>query len=290
MFIVFEGIDGCGKSTQSKMLRMSLEEAGQEVACVQNPGSTLLGTELRPILLGSRIPLTPEAEALLFAAGTAQLAHLITGELAAGRVVICDRWTMSGLAYQGHGRGRSLDGIRLAHCNEVLNLQPDFTFVLDLDVSAAADRVGKSRERFESAGFDFYERVRAGFLVESVGNTRTFNHNPVMLNGADPAIQLHMKILRDVLNLIQSEAEAGETRQEFLRNIEAMMTELPYVILGKPKREDDDGKEEERPEPDQPSDAPVAPGATEPGPTAAVPSISPRDVGVGKELATGPAG
>ena len=159
-FIVVEGIDGCGKSTQVARLA-----AKRDAVATFEPGATELGQSLRRILLEDAVRPDPIAEALLMASDRAQhVATLIEPTLAAGRDVISDRYAASTLAYQGAGRG--LDRLELAELMRFATggLRPDLTILLDLPVGDAQKRRGGIPDRMESEHTDFFERVRGGYL------------------------------------------------------------------------------------------------------------------------------
>ncbi|MFQ3590550.1 MAG: dTMP kinase [Chloracidobacterium sp.] len=170
LFISFEGVDGCGKTTQAIRLAERLRQQGWAVVQTREPGGTPLGERVRQLLLGVQdAPPTARAEVLLFAADRAQhVDTVIRPALAAGAMVLCDRFADSTRAYQGYGRQLDLglieDGIRLA----TQGLEPHITFLLDLPIEAMASRLahrGAASNRFELEGWDFYARVRQGFMA-----------------------------------------------------------------------------------------------------------------------------
>ena len=164
VFIVFEGGDGAGKSTQSARLAAWLHDQGYPVRTTHQPGDTAVGLKLREIILHSELPLGPRTEALLYAADKAQhLAEVIKPALEAGIIVICDRYVDSTLAYQGGGREISLDEITHLAWWSVDNLRPDLTVLMDVGVDAGLSRK-ESLDRIESAGLEFHTRVRQRFL------------------------------------------------------------------------------------------------------------------------------
>ncbi len=159
-FIVFEGIDGSGKSTQVARTAERLN-----AVATFEPGATEVGQRLRAILLDAATPLDPNAEALLMAADRAQhVGTVVTPTISAGRHVVSDRYVGSTLAYQGYGRGLDLDELRQVCDLATGGLKPDLVVLMDLDPTAAASRgTQDERDRFE-AGRDFQHRVRRGFL------------------------------------------------------------------------------------------------------------------------------
>ncbi len=176
-FIVVEGAEGVGKSTQIARLKAFLEKAGLPVVPGREPGQTVVGEGIRKLLLhGSRSPLPPRTELhLILAARAAYVTEVVRPALDSGNWVISDRFDLSTFAYQGYGRG--IDRERIAEMNHDVTsgLVPDLYLVLDLDVEegrARRARAGKSSDRIESAGLDFLNKVRQGYveLVESRRN------------------------------------------------------------------------------------------------------------------------
>ncbi|MCH5375333.1 MAG: dTMP kinase [Planctomycetes bacterium] len=169
MFFSFDGIDGTGKSTQMERFVEYLRSSGHRVFTCRDPGGTLLGERLREILLHrSEIPLAGRAEMLLYMASRAQLVdELIRPALDAGQIVVCDRFLLANVVYQGHAGG--LDAEELWRVGEVAvgGIHPDMVFLLDMDVAEAARRIDRAPDRMESRGLDFMERVRRGFLREA---------------------------------------------------------------------------------------------------------------------------
>lgn len=161
---MFEGGEGCGKSTQSRLLAQQLD-----ALLTRQPGGTELGTALRAILLGGTAgEIEPRAEALLMAADRAQHVHeVIEPALHSGRDVVCDRFTGSSVAYQGFGRG--LDPAEIAGISgwAVDGLAPDVVVLLSVHPGVAAARTGSPRDRIEAAGGDFHARVRDGFAAQA---------------------------------------------------------------------------------------------------------------------------
>lgn len=166
-FISFEGIDGCGKTTQAQLLTSELEEQGYEVMLVREPGGTLIGERIRSLLLDPNCSeMSDECELLLYEASRAQLVEeLIKPALKRGAIVICDRFFDSTYAYQ-HG-GRGLDADLVNRCNELgsCGLVPQLTLLLDLDAPTALRRATKGgADRLEAEGLAFQERVRNAYL------------------------------------------------------------------------------------------------------------------------------
>ncbi|WP_298436002.1 dTMP kinase [Geobacter sp.] len=174
-FITFEGIEGCGKTTQIRRAAEWLSAEGYEVVVTREPGGCPIADAIRAILLDARnSSMVPLAELLLYAAARAQhVAEVIAPALVAGKVVLCDRFTDSTLTYQGYGRG--LDRELIGHLNTLAagDVQPDLTVILDcpveLGLSRAMARINGTtaarEERFEQESRLFHERIRDGFLA-----------------------------------------------------------------------------------------------------------------------------
>lgn len=165
LFITFEGIDGCGKSTQLNLLAEYLKEKGLEVIITREPGAVGLGEKLREILLNYDGEVSSNCEAFLFLADRAQhIDTLVKPAIEAGKIVLCDRHTDSTIAYQGYGRGVDLEQIKMLNKLATSGLKPDLTFVFDIDMETSQERVGKNKDRMESAGLEFHKKVRQGYL------------------------------------------------------------------------------------------------------------------------------
>ena len=165
LFITFEGGDGCGKTTQIKLLDEYLRNKGYKTLLTREPGSKGLGEKVREILLNYDGDVSPVCESFLFLADRAQNVDcLIKPALEEGTIVICDRHTDSSVAYQGYGRGLDVDRIKMLNNIATSGLKPDLTIVLDVDVETSQKRVGAEKDRMESAGMEFFERVRQGYL------------------------------------------------------------------------------------------------------------------------------
>ncbi|MDO5683688.1 MAG: dTMP kinase [Propionibacteriaceae bacterium] len=166
LFIVFEGGDGVGKSTQVRHLSEWLREQGQQVLVTHEPGDTEVGLKLRQIVLDPATGhIDPRAEALLLAADKAQHLHeLVRPALASGTVVVCDRYVDSMIAYQGAGRELEAEDVaHLAHW-ATAGLVPDLTILMDVEPAQAVHQK-TDRDRLEDAGAAFHQRVREGFLA-----------------------------------------------------------------------------------------------------------------------------
>lgn len=166
-FITLEGIDGAGKSTHLKWLAAFLESHGVAVQLTREPGGTELGESLRKLLLDNSQRLHPETEALLvFAARREHLDKIILPALAAGRWVICDRFTDATYAYQSGGSGIAWERIGILEKWVQGELQPDFTLCFDVAPEVGRNRSGRIKrpDRFEQEQEAFYQRVREAYL------------------------------------------------------------------------------------------------------------------------------
>jgi dTMP kinase len=163
-FIVVEGGEGAGKSTQVERVTASLRARGHEVVVTYEPGDTKTGAELRTALLHADAALDPRAELLLMLADRAQhVAEVIRPALARGAIVVCDRYAPSTLAYQGIARGLGVDAVERLSRWAAGELEADAVIVLDLPDAIAERRVSPHRDRFERAGAEFHARVRAAY-------------------------------------------------------------------------------------------------------------------------------
>ena len=224
-FIVFEGGEGSGKSTQVKALYKNLRKAGCRVYLVEEPGGTPLGQTLRSFVKWPRglplkaknkaleatigdqlilLPIVPEAELLLFAASRAQLlAEIIQPRLAQGHIVICDRYAYSSLAYQGYGRGVDLQVIQSINQLATRGIWPDLVILLDIDPAIGIARSKQKNEvsRFEDEQLDFHQRVRRGYLKLVAGEPERW----LVIDATLPRATI-TKIIWDRVNqLIQAE-------------------------------------------------------------------------------------
>lgn len=169
MFVVFEGVDGTGKSTQLLRCQQWLEELGCPVTVCRDPGSTALGDRLRGILLHkSDLQISNVAEMFLFMAARAQLvSEVIRPALADGHVVLCDRFLLSTVVYQGRAGEMDPQDVWRIGTSATGGLSPDVTLIFDVPIQVALTRMGNRLDRMESRGEEFLASVQRGFLAES---------------------------------------------------------------------------------------------------------------------------
>lgn len=173
-FIVLEGVEGAGKTTQIRLLSTWLEAMGVPHLAAREPGGTEVGEAIRQVLLDQReLDMPPETELLLMlAARAAFVRDVVRPALEAGQVVLADRFDLSTFAYQGYGRGIPLDEVRRLNAFATGGLVPDLYVVLDLPAGEGTDRQqreGKERDRIEREGAAFLERVREGYQALCAG-------------------------------------------------------------------------------------------------------------------------
>ncbi len=205
LFLSFEGGEAAGKSVQAARLAESLGAGGRDVLLTREPGGTPFAERIRDVLLHAReVDLTPEAQALLFSAARAQHTRdVIRPALAAGKVVVADRYFDSTLAYQGYGLGADLEGLRAMTRFAVGSLVPQRTFLIDVPVavtlSRLATRSGTARwDRFHGDDRPFYERVRDGYLRLAAAEPGRF----VVVDGDRPEEVVAADIRRQVDQLL----------------------------------------------------------------------------------------
>ena len=191
LFVTFEGIDRSGKTTQAGML---VEALGDEALGVREPGGTPAGERVRELLKDTAVSLSPEAEALLFAAARSELvAEVILPALSDGKVVVSDRFLDSSLAYQGGARGLGIEGVERVNHFATRGLKPDLTFLLDLSPEDAAARAGET-DRFEEEGEGLQEAVGAAY-------ERLMRADPDRwrrIDARQPAEEVHAQVMASV--------------------------------------------------------------------------------------------
>lgn len=207
-FITFEGTEGCGKSTQIKLLAERLKELGHKVRMLREPGGTPIGEEIRHTLKHSQQnhAMTPEAELLLMNASRAQLVReIIRPALEAGEIVLCDRFYDSTTAYQGYGREMDLEKVKSVIDFAVGDTRPHLTLFLHVPAEVSEDRLRSRqtnlpfiRDRFEEADRKFFERVAAGYAAISASEPERIQ----FVNGAQPLQNVCVRIWELVENIL----------------------------------------------------------------------------------------
>jgi len=164
VFVSFEGIDGCGKSTQIEMFMKYLQSKGIDFVKVREPGGTKLGENIRQLLINEKM--VSRSELLLFLASRAQLVEeVIKPALKEGKIVVADRFAHSSVAYQGCGRNLGVDVVKMLNDFATDHVYPDLVFYIDIPAEVAISRINKEqRDRIEQEGLEFFEKVRNCYL------------------------------------------------------------------------------------------------------------------------------
>jgi dTMP kinase len=200
LFITFEGIEGCGKTTQINHLTSYFKKNQRPFLLTREPGGTRVGEKIRQILLSSdTIGIEPMAELFLYVADRIQhYRQVIAPARREGKVVLCDRFADATTVYQGFGRGLDLAWIEEIHARALENIKPDLTFLLDLPVEVGLKRAwtrlekDETREdRFEKEALDFHRRIREGYLALA----RKEPHRILVLDGMKDEETLHREIV-----------------------------------------------------------------------------------------------
>jgi dTMP kinase len=201
VFVVFEGGEGAGKSTQAQLLVDWLRQQGREVVLTREPGGTGLGRRLRDLLLDVATgSVTPRAEALLYAADRAEhVSAVVRPALARGRVVVSDRYLDSSIAYQGAGRFLSAQEVAELNAWATEGLVPDLTVLLDVDPDVGLHRFAAPADRMESEPREFHRRARAGFLALAEAAPERY----VVIDATRPAEDVHGDVQVRVAELMQ---------------------------------------------------------------------------------------
>ena len=203
-FITLEGPDGAGKTTQAHLVAATLRAHGKEVVTTREPGGTAVGNRLRQVLLDPETPLQSTTETLLmFAARAEHVAHVIEPALAAGRWVVCDRFTDSTFAYQGDGRGIAKSVIEALAAFTHPGCWPDLTLCLDVPPATSAERIQeRTLDGFEREGGGFHRRVREGFVKRAAEEARI-----VVIDGS-LALDIVSRAVRDTIEAFIRRSEA----------------------------------------------------------------------------------
>ena len=193
-FIVLDGPDGCGKSTQSKMLTEWIETQGVGSENFRDPGATAIGEKIREILLNpEHAAMSVRTELLLYMAARAQLWHQkLAPALSSGKCVVMDRWISSTCAYQGYAGGFGVESVLQLGRSCLERLWPDLTILLDVDLKTAAERMDRQLDRMEQKGAEFHQKVRDGFLQ------LTEHKNVVVIDACQSIDMVHQQIIEIV--------------------------------------------------------------------------------------------
>jgi dTMP kinase len=215
MFITFEGLDGCGKSTQTERLAAVLRADGHQVVVTREPGGTQIGEQIRGLLLNSRTQgLAPMAElALMFASRAQLIREVIVPAVKGGKIVLCDRYTDSSEAYQGGGRQLGSEAVLDLHQIICGGLNPEITILMDSEVKASVARARKRNQlangggsedenRFESENAAFFERVHQAYL----GIARREPNRVFMVDARRDGDTVHREIVEHVRNKLAQSA------------------------------------------------------------------------------------
>jgi dTMP kinase len=199
MFITFEGIDQSGKSTQCQLLAEFLTGKGYEVLLLREPGGTDISEKIRDVLLDRGSDgMVPLAEFFLYSAARAQLVmEVIKPALESGKIVICDRFDDSSTAYQGYARGLGVAEVESINDLATGGLKPDLTFFIDIPVTESLKRLkdaGKLKDRMESEGAKFFEKVRQGYLQIATKSKDDPDNRFKIINGADDINTIERRI------------------------------------------------------------------------------------------------
>ena len=194
-FIVLDGPDGCGKTTQAKLLAQWLQEQGVPTELFRDPGGTAIGEKIRQVLLNpEHIAMGTTTEVLLYMAARAQLwAEKIAPALNENKCVVLDRWLSSTCAYQGCAGGFGMEKVIEIATDCLERVWPDLTIVLDVDLGTAAQRLNRERDRMEAKGDGYHQKVREGFL-ELAKEQKNF----LVIDAASDIQTVHEKIIEVV--------------------------------------------------------------------------------------------
>jgi dTMP kinase len=203
VFVVLEGGDGAGKSTQADLLVSWLQARGTQAVRTHEPGASSIGPAVRALLLNRDSPLRSAwAEALLYAADRAEhVAGVVRPALQSGAVVVCDRYVDSSVAYQGAGRGLGAERIAAVSHWATEGLQPDLTVLLDVEPHQAAGRLTGPADRLESEPPDFHARVRQAFLARAAADPGRYR----VLDASAPVGEVHEQVVQAVRAVLEQQ-------------------------------------------------------------------------------------
>ncbi|AEM77613.1 dTMP kinase [Thermoanaerobacter thermohydrosulfuricus] len=192
-FISFEGIDGCGKTTQIKFLEEYLLKQGYNILVLREPGGTKVGEKVRDILLDKNNFISPVTEMLLYASSRAQLVEeKILPALEKGQIVILDRFVDSSYVYQGYARGLGIEKVKLVNEIATMGILPDVTIYIDITPEEAMKRRGKREaDRLEKESWEFHKKVREGYIKL----VKEFPKRFVFIDGMQELMKVHQDII-----------------------------------------------------------------------------------------------
>lgn len=198
-FFAFEGIDGCGKSTQVSLLNDKLVKLGLNVDCTREPGGTVISEKIRQILIDPlHGEMVDECEILLYLAARAQhVRQRIVPSLESGKIILCDRFQLATFAYQGYGRSFSLDLLEQLNSFSTGGRDPDLTFVFDIPVEEAfkrMEKMNKLKDRLESAGDAFFHRIHDGYLELGRKNPERV----IIINAQRSVEEIHKEVMEKI--------------------------------------------------------------------------------------------
>jgi dTMP kinase len=208
LFITFEGIEGCGKSTQSKLLLEYLARQGYDCVHTREPGGTKAGEKIRDVLLHSKkTHISDLTEMLLFEAARSQIVEeIIKPAMGSKKIIICDRFADATMSYQGYGGNVALDTIESINRIATGGLEPDLTIVLDLDTITGLERAkSKGIDRMESKDLAYHERVRSGYLELARNNPGRIK----VIKVADEVDRTQALVRQEVESVIQKYNRPG---------------------------------------------------------------------------------
>ncbi|QDU63845.1 Thymidylate kinase [Planctomycetes bacterium Pan216] len=198
-FLSLDGVDGAGKSTQIRLLVDWLTRQGRDVVSCRDPGGTPTGDEIRRLLLDPEMRISLRSEMLLYMASRAQLVtEVIQPALDRGSVVVCDRYLLSTLVYQGHAGGLDVEDIRAVGAFATTGLMPDWTGVIDLAPETAAQRRDAPADRIEQRDRSYHEKVRRGFQAEVEQHADRMS----LFDGRQAAEEIHQAIIVEVQRVL----------------------------------------------------------------------------------------
>jgi dTMP kinase len=206
-FITFEGSEGCGKSTQLELAATALEKSGYEVLVTREPGGSKIGEAIRELLLNPQgEEITPLTEFLLFSAARAEhVQKVILPAIKIGKIVLCDRFYDSSIAYQGGGRGLSFEFIAVVNHLVAKETPHNHTLLFDLDSAQGMQRVnqrlqGQEADRIEKQALSFHQKVRQAYLYLAKAEPQRYR----LFDAAEPIEKLHLQVMLELSKLLES--------------------------------------------------------------------------------------